>query len=153
MSTTASVLGKRVQTRRFRWARALLGIVPLAAALAYAGLHYDAFDWGEFRHTFALIDQAYPGTSDFGMLDVAAFWGFVAIRAVIQLPGVGGGMQIASVLALAELFKLPAEPATGLALLIWAGSSLVALPLGVPCLFHEGLSWRAIRQLREESGL
>jgi hypothetical protein len=88
-----------------------------------------------------------------GLLDVAAFWGFVAIGAVIQLPGVGGGMPIASVLALTELFKLPVEPAAGLAPLIWAGSSLVAVPLGVPCLFHEGLSWRRIRQLREESGL
>jgi hypothetical protein len=88
-----------------------------------------------------------------GLLDVAAFWVFAAIGAVIQLPGVGGGMPIASVLALTELFKLPVEPATGLALLIWAGSSLVALPLGIPFLFHEGLSWRRIRQLREESGL
>jgi hypothetical protein len=111
LSTTVSVLEKRVRARRFRsWAGTLLGIVPVAAAL-------------------------------------------VAIGAVIQLPGVGGGMQIASVLALTELFKLPVEPAAGFALLIWAGSSLVAVRLGVPCLFHEGLSWRRIQQLREESGL
>jgi len=133
LSTTVSVLGQRVQTRRFRWAGTLLGVVPLAAALAYVWLHFDTFGWKEFRHTFALIDQRW----------------LLAGLALAALSYVGRTLRW----QFTELFKLPVERATGLALLIWAGSSLVAVPLGVPCLFHEGLGWRASRELWEESGL
>lgn len=95
--------------------------------------------------------QAYPETAGFHILDVAAFWGFVAIGAIVQLPGVGGGMQIASIFVLTELFELPVEGATGLALLIWAGSSLIAVPLGLPFIFHAGLNLKEIRKLGEET--
>ncbi len=93
--------------------------------------------------------QAYPDTSGFRLLDVAAFWGFVAIGAVVQLPGVGGGMQIASIFVLTELFELPVEAATGLSLLIWAGSSLIALPIGLPFAFHAGLNLKEINKIGE----
>ena len=110
-------------------------------------------EWGLILVSVWCYFHAYPDTSGFRMLDVAAFWGFVAIGAVIQIPGLGGGMQIASVFVLTELFQLPVETATGLALLIWAGSSLIVVPLAIPALLHEGLGWREIRKLGEETAL
>jgi glycosyltransferase 2 family protein len=95
--------------------------------------------------------RAYPETSSFHLLDVAAFWGFVAVGAIVQLPGVGGGMQIASILVLTELFELPVEAATGLAVLIWAGSSFIAVPLGLPLVLQAGLNLKEIRQLGAEN--
>jgi hypothetical protein len=50
----------------------------------------------------------------------------------VQLPGIGGGVQIASVVVLTELFHKPVELATGLSLLMWAGLALIVLPFGVP---------------------
>ncbi len=94
---------------------------------------------------------SYPDTSGFRILDVAAFWGFVAIGAIVQLPGVGGGMQIASIFVLTELFELPVEAATGLALLIWAGSSLIAVPLGLPFALQTGLNLKEIKKMGEET--
>ena len=60
-------------------------------------------------------------------------------------------MQIASIFVLTELFELPVEAATGLALLIWAGSSFIAVPLGFPLLLHAGLNLKEIRKLGEQS--
>lgn len=132
----------------------LEGTSAVGDGLSMAGcIALTLAEWAVILASIWCYFRAYPDTSGFRMLDVAAFLGFVSIGAIIQLPGVGGGMQITSVLVLTELFGLPVEPAAGLALLIWAGSSLVAVPLGAPFLFHEGLSWREIRQFREESGL
>jgi hypothetical protein len=132
----------------------LQGTSAAGDALSIAGcITLTLAEWALILVSLWCYFQAYPDTSGFRMLDVAAFWGFVAIGAIIQLPGIGGGMQIVSVFVLTELFELPVEPATGLALLIWAGTSWIAVPLGIPFLCHEGLGWREIRRLREESGL
>jgi hypothetical protein len=132
----------------------LEGTSAAGSSLSMAGCGVLALaEWALILVSIWCYFQSYPDTSGFRMLDVAAFWGFVAMGAVIQVPGVGGGMQIVSVFVLTELFKLPVETATGLALLIWAGTSLVAVPLAVPFLWFEGLGWREIRRLGKESGL
>jgi hypothetical protein len=76
--------------------------------------------------------QADPVSRSLSVLDAAVYLGFIAAGNVVQLPGIGGGVQIASIIILTELFRMPFEVATGLSLLVWAGSSLVVLPIGIP---------------------
>jgi len=92
------------------------------------------------------------------------FWGAMLLLAVtlvgsvLQLPGIGGGAQIASIVALTAIFGLDQEPAIAIAAVLWiitfAGCTLV----GIPLLIHEGMSVGELRQLAraeaeaEESG-
>ena len=64
-------------------------------------------------------------------MDVLIFMGFVSFGAVVQIPGVGGGIQVVAVLVLTELFRVPVEVATSFALLIWIITFVVIVPVGL----------------------
>jgi hypothetical protein len=110
-------------------------------------------EWGLILCSVWCYFRAFPPASDFTLLDVAAFLGFVAFGAIIQLPGIGGGMQIASVVVLTELFHLPVELASGFSLLIWAGSNLIVLPFGIPLALYQGLKLKELRRIGDEAPL
>ena len=69
------------------------------------------------------------------------------VGSVLQLPGIGGGAQIASIVALTAIFGVEQEPAIAIAAVLWittfAGNTLV----GIPLLIHEGMSLGELRQL------
>ena len=69
------------------------------------------------------------------------------VGSVLQLPGIGGGAQIASIVALTAIFGVEQEPAIAIAVVLWiitfAGCTLV----GIPLLIHEGMSVGELRQL------
>ena len=72
---------------------------------------------------------------------------FTAVGSLLQLPGVGGGAQVASFLAFTLIFGIEKEPAAAAAILIWlitfAGPCLV----GVPFLLREGWHLGTLRTL------
>ncbi len=76
--------------------------------------------------------HSYPDSKTFTLTNTAVYLGFVSLGSIVQLPGIGGGVQVASVVVLTQLFHLSAEAATLLTLLIWAGASLIVLPFAVP---------------------
>jgi hypothetical protein len=94
----------------------------------------------------------------FSVSDVIVIFGFMSFGSVLQIPGVGGGVQVACILCLTEIYRIPLEAATGMALYIWFISLAAVVPLGIFCALHKGLSWHKIRQLsysswsREASG-
>jgi hypothetical protein len=45
---------------------AVLRSFPFAVALAFAWRHYNSFDWGKFRQTFALIDHGWQVSRQLG---------------------------------------------------------------------------------------
>ena len=73
-----------------------------------------------------------------------------ALGLVIQFPGIGGGYQVGVILALTEIFNVPAEPATGASILLWITMSVPCLALGLIMLIHEGLSIRKLEAIAEE---
>lgn len=97
--------------------------------------------------------QSFPPASRFSMVDICAYWGFISFGSIIQLPGIGGGVQIASALVLTELFRMPLDQAAGFSLLIWAGTSLTVLFVGIPLAFYGGLSFRKLRGIGKETAL
>jgi hypothetical protein len=72
------------------------------------------------------------------------------VGSAIQLPGVGGGSQLACFLAYTTIFGVEKEPAAAAAILIWlisfAGCSLA----GIPLLIHEGMSLGELRRLAKQ---
>ena len=50
------------------------------------------------------------------LVDVLIFMGFVSFGSAVQIPGIGGGMQVVAVLVLTELFGVRLELATSFAI-------------------------------------
>ncbi|HUE04445.1 MAG TPA: lysylphosphatidylglycerol synthase transmembrane domain-containing protein [Bryobacteraceae bacterium] len=111
---------------------------------------YTVLEWVTIALTVFCVMRAFGGVLQFGWLDVLIFLGFLAFGTVVQLPGVGGGMQVVTVLVLTELFRIPVEISTSVALVLWFISFVVVLPFGVALALHEGIQWRSLKQLQPE---
>ena len=69
------------------------------------------------------------------------------VGSALQLPGVGGGAQVASFIALTTIFGVEQEPAAAIAIVLWLITFAVSTLVGVPLLIHEGLSMGELRKL------
>ncbi len=112
---------------------------------------YSLLEWALIVLCYASLFQALPATASFTLREVVIFVGFVAFGAVVQIPGIGGGVQVVSVVVLRELFGVALEPATGLALLIWLITFVIILPFGLALAFHQGLTFGKLRKLEQEA--
>ena len=72
--------------------------------------------------------------------------GFTAVGSAAQLPGVGGGAQFATFLALTLVFGIEKELAAVMAIVVWLISFASCCLAGVPLLFHEGWSAGELRR-------
>lgn len=113
---------------------------------------FSVLEWATIALTTFCVMRAFGGALRFGWLDVLIFLGFLAFGAVVQIPGVGGGMQVVSVLVLTQLFRLPLETSTSVALVLWFISFVVVVPLGLILALHDGIRWRTLKQLKPEVG-
>ena len=75
------------------------------------------------------------------------FMGVVMAGSMLQIPAVGGGLQVASILALTEMFHVQVEVASSLSILIWALTFLAVIPQALVLVVWEGWSWRKLREL------
>jgi uncharacterized membrane protein YbhN (UPF0104 family) len=112
---------------------------------------YTVAEWLVILASVYCLLQAFPPTRSLTLTDNAVFLGFVAFGSAVQIPGIGGGMQVAAVLALTELFGLALEPATAAALLIWLTQYFIVVPIGLILAIAEGLSWRSLRHIDEQN--
>lgn len=105
-------------------------------------------DWAVIAASFACLGKAFPATADLGVTDMVILLGFVAFGSVLQLPGIGGGMQIVTALVLTEFYGLTLEAASGFALILWVISFVSIVPIGLILAFTEGIKWRTLKNLR-----
>ncbi len=112
---------------------------------------YTFLEWVLITACYRCLFQAYPETAGLTLGDVVVFMGFVSLGSVVQIPAVGGGIQIVAVLVLTELFGLSLELATSIALLLWIITFVVIVPFGLGLSFHEGLNWKRFRELEREA--
>jgi len=111
---------------------------------------YTIFEWATITVTVFCVTRAFGAALHFGWLDVLIFLGFLAFGAVVQIPGVGGGTQVVSVLVLTELFRVPLEVSTSVAIVLWFISFVVVVPVGVALALHDGIRWRTLKQFEPE---
>jgi hypothetical protein len=68
-----------------------------------------------------------------------------AIGSVAQIPGIGGGFQLAFALCLTKFFRVPAEAALSAAMIGYLTNNLPTLATAIPCMLKDGLTIREIR--------
>jgi uncharacterized protein (TIRG00374 family) len=112
---------------------------------------YTVIEWTIIGGAFYCVFRAFPATSGLRVTDVIIAMGFVFMGSILQIPGVGGGMQIATVLVLTEFYGVGLEAASGVALVLWIITFVVIVPLGMVMAFHEGIKWRNLRNLRSST--
>jgi uncharacterized protein (TIRG00374 family) len=70
------------------------------------------------------------------------------VGSLVQLPGVGGGSQLATISTLQHVFKAPPELAASCGILLWMVTFMSIIPVGLALAHRERLS---IRNLSKES--
>jgi glycosyltransferase 2 family protein len=112
---------------------------------------YTVLEWVLIAVCYYCVTRAYGTAIGFTMSDVLVLIGFVSFGAVVQIPGIGGGVQVVAVLVLTKIFGLPVELATSMAVLFWLISFVAIVPIGLALALQEGLSWRKLRDLEREA--
>jgi glycosyltransferase 2 family protein len=115
-------------------------------------LVYSILEWALILLWYRSVAFAFTGFN-LTNVDVLIFMAFVNFGVVIQIPGIGGGLQVVAVLVLTELFKIRFELATAFALLIWITTFIVTVPIGLLVAFREGLDWRKWRRIGREAAV
>jgi len=114
---------------------------------------YTLLEWALIFGCYYCLFRAFPATAGFSLAEMSIFLGVVAFGSILQIPGIGGGVQVAAVLALTEIFGMPIEAATGMALLIWGVSFLTVVPFGLGLALHDGVNWSKFKSLPQEAPL
>ena len=117
----------------------------LALALAYSSAH-----WSLVLMIYVWVSRSFGGKlGTISMGDAMLVMSFTLVGSVAQLPAVGGGSQLASMLVYTRVLGVERESATAAAIMLYlitfAGCSLV----GAPLLAHEGLSLGKLREMAE----
>jgi len=68
-----------------------------------------------------------------------------AIGSVAQIPGIGGGFQVAFAFCLTNFFRVPKEAAISAAMIGYLTNNLPTLATTIPCMLKDGLTIREIR--------
>jgi hypothetical protein len=79
---------------------------------------------------------------------VLLLMGSSMLGSLIQLPGVGGGSQLATISALQHIFNASHELAASCGILLWLTTFVAVVPVGLLLAHRERLS---LRKLSEES--
>jgi hypothetical protein len=85
---------------------------------------------------------------DIRLVQVLLLMGSSMLGSVLQLPGVGGGSQLATIAALEHIFDVPKELAASCGIMLWLTTFVAVIPAGLLLAHHERLS---LRKLSEES--
>ncbi len=108
---------------------------------------YTWLEWAIITGGVYTTLHAFSEAASLGISDVLILLAFSALGSLIQIPGVGGGMQAATIVALTKIYGLPIEAATGIAFGLWLVGTIVTVVFGLACAFHQGLNWSKLKLL------
>lgn len=111
-------------------------------------IFYSAAHWGLVALIYIWVAHSFG--DPFSDLNFGAGMLLLAVTLVgstLQLPGIGGGAQVASFIALTTIFGVEQEPAAAVAIMLWLITFASPTLLGIPLLIHEGMSMGELRQL------
>ncbi|HEU5410805.1 MAG TPA: lysylphosphatidylglycerol synthase transmembrane domain-containing protein [Candidatus Acidoferrales bacterium] len=126
--------------------QAIRSFGDLLVAIFYTALH-----WLVMAFVYLWIIESFRvGGRPFEFRGALLVLAFTMVGSVVQLPAVGGGMQLSTFLVLSVIFGMASEPAAAIAITIWIISFAAVSVVGVPLLVHEGWSMGALRDLARE---
>src|ERR1700726_113825 len=127
----------------------------------WAAVFYTAAHWTIAVLIYLWVAKAFGDSflhSDMNFSGAMLILAVTLVGSVLQLPGVGGGAQIASFIGLTKIFGVEQEPAVAIAVVLWIVTFASSTLAGIPLLIHEGMSFGELRKLAraeaeaEESG-
>ena len=112
---------------------------------------YTVLEWATILISYYTFFLSFPVTWHFSITDVVVFLGFLCFGSLVQIPGVGGGIQVTTVIVLTQILKVSLESAAGLALFLWIATYVVVVPAAAICAFLQGMSWGKLKQNLKEA--
>ncbi len=110
-------------------------------------LVYSVVEWILICLCYWCLALSFADVLTLSLVDVLILMGFLSFGAVVQIPGVGGGMQVVAVLVLTELFAVRFEVASAFALFLWAITFVAIVPFGLLVALKEGLDWHSLKRI------
>jgi len=118
----------------------------LAGALFFSALH-----WFLIVVVYFLVAHAFPGQlSTLNVGDAMLVMAFSLVGSTVQLPAVGGGAQVATILVFTTIFNVPTEEATVASLVLWVITFAAVTVVGIPLLIREGFSLGQLKEMSDE---
>jgi uncharacterized protein (TIRG00374 family) len=109
-------------------------------ALSVAMWAMIAVAYKEVTHSYAVEALEIPQTQ------VLLLMGSSMVGSLIQLPGVGGGSQLATIATLRHIFDVPQELAASCGIMLWLVTFIAVVPVGLFLAHRERLSLRKLSQ-------
>jgi glycosyltransferase 2 family protein len=100
--------------------------------------------WLVIALSYFEVVHAYPSLRYMPFSHLVLLLGFGMIGGLAQLPAVGGGAQIVTILALANVFSVPRELAVSCGILLWLVSFQAVTPVGLILARKRHLSFRGL---------
>lgn len=136
-------LGSRIAHRVREFATGLNTIHSVFSFLVLSALSVAL--WWSIAKAYNEVTHAYGlPMHDMSTARVLILMGFSMIGSLVQLPGVGGGSQLATISALDHVFDIPKELAASCGIMLWLVTFLAVLPLGLALAHRERLSLRKL---------
>jgi len=140
---------------RTRFASAITGISEGLQAIRtssdlLAAIFYTAAHWVLATLIYLGVAKAFGEAflhSDMNFSGAMLILAVTLVGSVLQLPGVGGGAQIASFIGMTKIFGVEQEPAAAIAVVLWIITFAGCTLAGIPLLIHEGMSFGELRKL------
>jgi uncharacterized protein (TIRG00374 family) len=113
-------------------------------------IFYSVAHWLLVLMVYLWVSHSFGGTlGTISLGDAMLVMAFTLVGSAVQLPGVGGGSQVASFLAYTTIFGVEKEPAAAAAIVMWLITFAACSLAGVPLLIHEGFSLGKLRAMAE----
>jgi len=118
----------------------------LLAAVVYSALH-----WALITLIYLWVAHSFGGRlAELDFSGAMLVLAFTMVGSAVQLPGVGGGSQVASFLAFTVVFGVEKEPAAAASILLWLVTFAASSLAGVPLLIREGWSMGELKRVARE---
>ena len=147
LSHFAQNLGDRIAQRVREFSRGLHTIHDPFSFLQLAVI--SLVMWWMIAVSYEQVTHAYGRAMEaMSTTQVLLLMGSSMVGSMIQLPGVGGGSQLATIAMLNHVFDVPPELAASAGIMLWLVTFVAVIPVGLFLAHRERLS---LRKLSEES--
>jgi len=149
LSHLARNLGHRVAQRVREFAG---GLNTIHGPFSFLQLSFvSVLMWWLIALSYKEVTHAYGAPmQQMSVTRVLLLMGSSMVGSMLQLPGLGGGSQLATIEALDKVFQIPRELAVSCGILLWLVSFVAVVPAGLLLAHRERLSLRKVAEDSEQ---
>jgi hypothetical protein len=102
----------------------------------------------EVAHSYQVANGSTANVLEIPREKILILMGASMVGSFVQLPGVGGGSQVATIATLERVFNVPKELAASCGIMLWLVTFVAVVPVGLFLAHRERIS---LRKLSEET--